>query len=824
MTKDFSKYQSIIDQFKGQVTASDFEKRFATATAKLSKKDSFLLKMEVKRLSSPCTRLIDLRGHVDGECRAYEHEERNHYLDDIAIKVFEEAVAEYGEYTFGVYEAVMNTENNFRVIYQREKSQLNSPEAVKPPPAKVFEKTQYSAQLYRFGPYHNRCEERMNYAISLQVILGERNTVDAMSSDISINGCKFRLTNEVELKVRQLIKIRYVGLTGEFQFGKDDTFNYEVRSIKQIEGMQLVGVKRVYTGAQQRDGFRHFLKGFIQGNKRRYKINLDNTISALQSRLYEQFVLPQSNELPIFMCDDAGEVVPRYALTCHNNQHVYQYWQDEARRSTLHNLVTPERLVRVKKAAAKGESLLVYSFIHASNGKSYFYTADTVQLANDKSFMAQFLGFAASKKSFAITQLSYLTLDTDLAEPSLTLADTLAKKDEYLNAPISSDVKQSLAGLSEIVVAQHIENKEIKSFYQQLPFDDINTSKIKSFGHKRLAEPNNVDDVGINYNNQRQEPRFIYKTPVEVFADDVKWQGVSHDFSTSGLKLEVDKPVMLKKGDVIQVSFPKLQKITSSFDLNGLPYEVMRLNKKKTTLNLRVYVEKHQHIGRSFFKALIQKNRDKLPPDEYAMLSPGLAKALRNIYSGSLKTPSLVIQSSGSRYKIETITTNDEQSKFLSYCKSLSDRHQYYNLYPLLNNLKATSLMHSTLKRMQAGDAPKKDILYIAINQSNEMVEQSVTTKLDSELGSDQLKRMFIRNALKRGVFFCLQVLVSRSSEPDMTYLNPELSYISSYAIHRGKQLEQEIWSVSGVIQVFDITSEALFRFKLLEQQALATQ
>ena len=44
----------------------------------------------------------------------------------------------------------------------------------------------------------------------------------------------------------------------------------------------------------------------------------------------------------------------------------------------------------------------------------------------------------------------------------------------------------------------------------------------------------------------------------------------------------------------------------------------------------------------------------------------------------------------------------------------------------------------------------------------------------------------------------------------------PELSYISSYAIHRGKQLEQDIWSVAGVVQVFDITKEALIRYQLM--------
>ncbi len=567
MTKDLSKYQSIIDEFKGQVFSNDFENRYALATQKLPKTERFLLKMELKRLAAPCTRLIDLRGHVDGECRAYEHDSRVHYLDDIAIKTFEDNVAAYQGYSFGVYEAVMNTENNFRVIYQREKNKLATPDVTPAPMAKVFEKTQYSAQLYRFGPYFNRCEERMNFAIAIQVLFSEKHFADATSSDISVNGCKFRLSGAENIKVRQLVKIRFVGLTGDFQFGKDDSFDYEIRNIQKIEGGLLVGARRVYVGSEQRDGFKHFLKGFIQGNKRRYKINLDNSINALQSRSFEQFVLPKSNELPLFIQDQGGKLTPRYALTCPNNQSIFQYWQDEARQSTLHNLITPERLQRVKKAASKGESLLVYSFIHSSNGKSFFYTADTVQLAEDPQFMSQFLGFAAAKKSFAITQLSYLPFDADFSDSPLTLADSLAKKDEYLNTPVSEDVKATLAPLMAIVVAQSISSKDIHGFYQRLSYENINMNKLKAFGHKRLPEPLVVDDVGINYNNQRQEPRFKYKTPAVVSANNISWSGASHDFSTSGLKLEVDKAVVLKKGDIVDVSFPQLQKITSSCEI-----------------------------------------------------------------------------------------------------------------------------------------------------------------------------------------------------------------------------------------------------------------
>ena len=813
MNKDFSKFKKIINDFSGKVLNSDFEARFNAAAKNIPKTERFLLKMELKRLAAPCTRLIDLRGHVDGECKAFEHEERTHFLDSIASRVFTEAFTRYNGYTFGVYEATMNTENNFRVIYQKEKNKVSTP--VKEDNIKVFEKAQFPAKYYSFGPYHNRSEERMNFAIIIKVTLVGGGSFECTSSDISVNGCKFRVNGFKPIKIGMQLTLRFTGLEEEFQFGGDSEFVYEVKNLTTLDNMQLVGVKRVVEEKSRPDGFRQFLLGFIQGNKRRYKINLDNTISALQSRSFEQYALPKSNELPIFIEKNADILTPKYALTCNNNQSLYQYWQDEQRFSTLYCLITPERINRLKKSSVSGKSLLVFSFVHKSQGKAYFYTADELQLAEDEEFMVQFLAFAADKESFSVIQLSLLDVFPRRADSSLTLSNTLSKQNEYLNSPISDEVKLLLEKIPYIVVASDVTSSESISAYQSLSYKGINTAKLKNFGHKRLSKPFSVDEVGINYRNQRQELRFTYKTPASVEINKVIWQGTSHDFSTSGLKVELDNETVLVKGDIVYVSFPALQKITSAFDLTGLPYEVMRVNRAKTVVNLRVFVEKHQHIGRKFFKALIDKNRDKLTPDEYAMSSPGLAKALRNLYSASSTTPALIIQTSGSRYKTEVIAGGDNSSKLMLTMKQLSDRDGYYNLYPIFGHANIMTNLSTKLKKIQHTDAASSELLYIAVNSSIEMVDKAVTVKLASELGSEKLKQMFINQALKKGKFFCVMIKLSRADEPDMGHLHPELSYISAYAIHRGKQIEQDIWSVAGIAQIFDITQETLFRYQL---------
>ena len=443
MNKDFSKYKKIIDEFSGQVLNSDFETKFYAVSKNLPQTERFLLKMELKRLAAPCTRLIDLRGLVDGECQVFQHEQRIHFLDNVASLVFTEAFTRYGSYSLAVYEATMNTENNFRVIYQKEKAQVSkgSPEAS----TKVFEKSQYPAKFYSFGPYHNRIEERMNFVISIQATIGNDRTFKCSTLDLSVSGGKFKVNDLRPIAIGQKITIRFSGLEDQFQLMAESDFTYEVKNLTVLDNMQLVGVKRAHQDKSGPNSFTQYMLSFIQENKRRYKINLDNTISALQARSFEQYVLPKSNELAVFIEKNNTSLTPKYALTCPNNQGLYQYWQDEQHNSTLFCLITPERITRLKKLALSGQSLLVFSFIHQSQGKSYFYTADELQLGDDAEFMTQFLAFAASKENFLITQLALLDVVPSRGQSNFTLSNSMTEKNAYLNAPLSNEIQALLA-------------------------------------------------------------------------------------------------------------------------------------------------------------------------------------------------------------------------------------------------------------------------------------------------------------------------------------------------------------------------------------------
>lgn len=819
MNKDFSKHLDIINDFRGEVNKRTFEANYSAVTEHLNKTEKFLLKMELKRLAGPCARSIDLRGLVNGECQLFDFQGQTHFLDEVAIASLKESVAKYGAYTFGVYETVKNAKNSFRNIYQNEQITPNATERNnnnKPGP----EKLQYPAKLNLLANYPNRSEERMNFAIPITLTVLNKQELATTSIDLSVKGIKFKLINEIPLFKGDQVSIAFTGLEQEFQFSKDDLFSFEIKNVLRDSGTQLVGCQRIDT--PENDGFERFLIGYIQGNKRRYKINLDNSLLALQARSLEQFTLVKLNELIIFMqCanGDSNQKSPRYALTTKNNQKLYQYWRDEKNRSALHYLINTERLERLKTLQQQGKSLLVFSFIHQHKGDKFFYTVDEEQLKHDHAFFLQFLAFAASKTSFAITALKSQMISPEHAYSPYTLSTAMTKQQNYLNPPLSDEVKDILAQLPCAVTATDITNASDFSDYQELSYEGIDLERLKSLGLKHNGKQNRVDEITLSYGHQRQEVRFKYQTPVIIESDDSNWSGLSADFSVSGLKVDLENPAVLSKGDIVHLSFPKLQKITSAFDLKQLPYKIMRISKDKKIVNLRVSVKEHQHIGRSFFKLLIDKNKNKLTPDEYAMLTPGLSSALRTLYAVNMEIPTAMVQSSGSRYKVENLVVGkhgyQSPKNLLSAMSRLSDRHGYHNLYPLLGNLQVSHLVDQQMKKLMASDTAVSELIYIAIDPSITDIEKSVTIKQVSELTTPQMRNFFIKKSLNQGNFYSLELKLSRSDEANMEHLNPELAYIGSYAIHRGKQLEQDIYSVAGLVQLIDVTQETLLRYEL---------
>ncbi len=829
MTSVIAQYQHLIEQLVPIIQAPDFDALFKAMTKDISKPHQFQIKLELNRLKKPCSRYIDLRGHVDGAVEPFEFAGKTHYMDAVARKVFEQELQHYGTYTEGVFEKVNNTENNYRIMHhkeqrerlkekerkEQEKKQARERRRNKPEVVVVDEEPvdpeipPYMARRVKFQSYAVRSEERMNFSIAMDVILPDGESIKGTSSDVSVSGLKVKLPINHHFVPGQLVKVKFRGLEEEFALGLSDDIQYEVIAGEAFDNAQYIRMKRTYNVATKT--FDGFLNNFINGNKRRYKVNMENTEEAVIVKGYEQYYMPRITTLPLYLAKIDGRLKATALLTTENNKADFRYWLNDEQQFTLPLLFGVKRLKMLLNVPDR-ESLL-FSFIHTTKGRMHHYAAFYEELQNDEKLRALFFHFGAHKKSWRVHKVQVLNASYTHAHIPLSLPDSAGAIIKQLNRKPSPRVEGVIKNCFAIIALSDITERNEKSKYRSYSYKGIDVNRLKVFGVPRGIEPPHLEVVPVDYVNLRKESRFLYQTAVTIEQDSELLEGATRDFSTRGMQIELTEPSTLEKGNVVLLNLPDLQKITRSHKLTRLPYEVMAISKNKLIINVRVHEHDGKHPGRKFFQQLISSNRNKLTEAEENKSIPGLSPAMRNMYVHSCANMPFYIHRKGIRHMINVIGQGGKASMLHRLMAHFSSEPYDFNLYPLIQGSMVDDIYGELLRHMKPHDPPKVRELLICINRSARTPEAAINIEYSGELTDEHSHRVFVDMSLRDHLFFAFRVYISRTGRPDIDYIGNELKYVSNYAIHRAKVLEEELWGIHGVGDAIDISDEMLLRY-----------
>lgn len=815
---DLKAYSDILEQMKGMLNSTEFEQTFTNLTMRLSKSKQFLLRMELKRLAQPCNYFIDLRGHVDGEVKPFEYRNKTHYLDDKARQIFEAGVTAYREYTVGVYEEVMSADNNYRVRHRKETDERirNSLDSLRSGAmsnngiavaqtlvAKAAEQGRTN-KVIQFGNYHLRCEERMNYGIEVEIrTLNERFT--AISSDLSVSGCKLKVLADKIAEPGEIINLVFTGLEREFALNLPAGLDYELIATEPHGKYRYWRLKRV--APEQQPQFNQFLESFINGNKRRYKINLDNTLEATLIKGYEQYYLHRISTLPIYLSVNDGRISSRFCLTSDYNKGCWHYFLDEQQQSVISHLLSPRRLKLLLSQDADNRSDILYCFTHAAKGKLYFYAALNRELDIEPELRAMFFGFGASKPSWRIFHLSLLKTSSQHSQSEFVIPG--ANNVQHMSPLLST----MLEDIYYIVALTDISSSEQRQYYTGHAYHSSELSALNKFGLSKTLPKSLFEAVPIHYVNSRIESRYLYKTSVVIRThnDEPPRAAFSRDFSVSGLQLETPEPVNLDKGDLVLLELPDLQKITNKHQLSNLPYEVIAVSKSRTIMNLRA-TKTEAHEGKLFFKQLIHTNRSKLTVAAETPKYPGMSEALRNMYLKALSNVAIFVHRIGLRHEINVLGRGI-QDNALHQLLTLAQQDSAHLSFELLTkNHFLNNELANQLKQMKRQDPTKAFELYIRVTTNGERWDFSSNFSFDFAT-ADELKIFALDAFEQQQTLFAFRFFLVRTAKPDPEYIARELSYISVYAIHKAKSLEDELLQVEGVADGVEISAEFVNRF-----------
>ncbi|WP_445425259.1 PilZ domain-containing protein [Alishewanella sp. HL-SH06] len=814
---DFKEQSGIIERMKGLINSPEFEQTFASLSASLPKSKQFLLKMELKRLAQPCNYYIDLRGHVDGDVKPFVYLGKTHHLDDTARQIFENGVNDYGQYTIGVYEEVMNADNNFRVRHRKEtEERVRNALAQRrnglqlPDPTNTQENTEPEEEtnnpnkLVQFGYYISRCEERMNYGIEVEVRHADQR-FSAMTTDLSVGGCKLKIPAGRQIVVGDTLNLALRGLEKEFTLNLPKGLTYQVLEVDVQDKYNYLRLKRL--NPEQEGSFNQFLQSFIHGNKRRYKVNLDNTTDAVITKGYEQYYLPRINTLPVYLSVVDGQVSSRFCLTSDYNKSVWHYFLDEQQLSVLSHVLSAKRLKLLLSQTSTERSSILYCFTHAAKGKLYFYAATDLELAESTALREMFFGFGAGKPSWRVFHLNLLKTHVSQSINEFAIPGAVNTQKPFpLIAGMLKDMHY-IAALTEISSAEH------RRYYSAYTYQTDKLAALNKFGLSKALQAKPCEAIAIHYINLRAESRYLYKTTVLVRnkPEQAPISSFSRDFSTGGLQIEFSQPVDFQKGDILLFELPDLQKITNKHQLSGLPYEVMAVSKSRTIMNLKI-AQTDYHVGKAFFQQLIQSNRSKLTVAEETPKYPGLSDALRNMYVKTLNNFAVFIHRKGLRHDVNVLGRGAQPNAIHKLLQLSQQSSKSLDFSLLTKEHVLTQEVAHFLKQMKRHDPSKQFELYIRVTPlDNGQLEFS--SHYDFEFKQAEDLQIFILDAIEHHVLFSFKLYVSRTGKLDSEYIAKEIGYISVYAIHKAKTLEEELWHVEGVADGVETSAEIVARY-----------
>ncbi|EDQ01296.1 PilZ domain-containing protein [Shewanella benthica] len=789
-------HSALIEQLKPLLMEPDFHELFDSLTTGESHSTRFLLKMELNRISSPCTRIIDLRDKSELPCEALVHGKQQHFLDDPAKVSFLESVALYrNQYTLGVYENVIEA-HKLRKLKQRDAEK----------PQDEIPATPYLAQGVVLGSYFNRSEERMNYSIRISVLQPNRAEIQGITVDLSVGGARIRLPVKHHFELDKPIKVKLIELAEEYYYEDlQQGVDYEIVDTQTSNEYCWMRLKRV--GGS--DALSEMLSNLIRSYKFRYKVDINDVLVAATGLGFERHYLPHLPHLPLYLESIEGQYQITHKLLSRDNQQLQYYFQDEQDVSQLSAMLSDSRLKNLLIEPENKDHQLFFCFTFQTQGHIYFYSATLAEL-KQKKLQALFFSFGASKPSWRVFKLAHHKID----HAKSYKASMLPGDDPNYSALTEVQLKR----FTHVLQLMDLTTAESQQDY--LSWGNVCKSKaneLKVFGQQKVKS-NPIKLLSLQFSERRNEARYSFKTQVKLSQGKLSITGSTHDISSKGLQLTLDDATQFDKAAPIHLGFPKLQQISGKVQLSHLPYRLINTRKKGGTVHLTAVMGHTPHIGVEFINKLIIHNKDKLEKiTEANSEKKELADGLKNLLMRHLDSVPYFVEKTQKSAKLSLIGIGTNKNVITDIFAASASQSLQYNLESLLKDGRLKRDFIDPIRALKPQDGLEYFETYLQVSRQSQG-EVRVKCISPDEIGDLDARLHFIQQSNNLGRFMALRIYRGAAGKPDLNYIRREMEYIGIHAHHKSRKLEELMWRIIGVGELLDITEEVLLRYPQLHE------
>ena len=217
--------------------------------------------------------------------------------------------------------------------------------------------------------------------------------------------------------------------------------------------------------------------------------------------------------------------------------------------------------------------------------------------------------------------------------------------------------------------------------------------------------------------------------------------------------------------------------------------------------------------ARAFFEELIKKNKANLKVDNDEEEVPGIGQALRCINARNATSLSFLMSKEGVRYTPQACIVGKQDERITTLTTQYAEQGKV-NLEFLFRDRKQDSpFVQSGIKAVKLENMPLRQELFISFDASQKEPRMAIIPRYSDKFESNEQRRAFIREAMVRGQFIAIHVMLTTTGKPDMSMLQTEINYVTMYAMHRARELEKKMWSIAACSHLVDVTDEVLIRY-----------
>ena len=310
----------------------------------------FLVKSELNRIMTPCSKAIDVRGLVKDECRKYDLNGYSHWLNDHCINLYYKNISKFGTYTEGVWEAVKKYTVSLRDIDSQKNRQKEIDE---------ISQERLDVDFIDMGFYLSRREARLNIAAPVRIVLKNEQEVLAVLLDISSSGIRIKVPHCIEVQVKTDVKVFFCKSDNSYEDEFTRAAHYHIVAID--DPIEHSPIKYLRCVIEKNKEFVDEIMSYYERQSRK-SLNKHEIPNRANAHTHEHFLFANTNKIPFFFSKE------QILLTLLNekNKRLYQSLKNKSGQPCLELLFGKSMLEKLTKLPHPGASLVIHTFKYNS--------------------------------------------------------------------------------------------------------------------------------------------------------------------------------------------------------------------------------------------------------------------------------------------------------------------------------------------------------------------------------------------------------------------------------------------------------------------------